>query len=116
MSLTSLPFPNLDLRNTPVSDVAPLAALTGLQNLDLRNTPVSDVAPLAALTVLQVLDLRNTQVSDVAPLAALTGLQHLGLPRAPCPWPRRPDASSSPMALTSVTLSVKPVSAASGEN
>jgi len=38
---------------------------------------VSDVTPLAGLTGLQTLDLRGTQVSDVTPLAGLTGLRIL---------------------------------------
>ncbi len=35
--------------NTPVSDLGPLAGLTGLQSLNLFNTPVRDLGPLAGL-------------------------------------------------------------------
>ena len=69
----------LDLENTQVSDVSPLAVLTGLQTLVLKNTQVSDVTGLAALTGLQTLWLGDTQVSDVSALAALTGLETLSL-------------------------------------
>jgi hypothetical protein len=69
----------LDLCGTEVSDLTPLAGLTGLQTLDLSGTEVSDLTPLAGLTGLQKLDLRHTQVSDLTPLAGLTGLQKLDL-------------------------------------
>ena len=69
----------LYLADTQVSDVAPLAALNMLQSLNLAGTKVSDFAPLAALSMLQSLSLMNTQVSDVAPLAALNMLQSLDL-------------------------------------
>jgi uncharacterized protein YjbI with pentapeptide repeats len=70
---------SLDLTNTQVSDVAPLARLANLHSLYLRNTQVSDVAPLASLANLQRLDLGGTQVSDVAPLARLDNLRKLDL-------------------------------------
>jgi len=70
---------DLDLNNTQVSDIAPLAALTRLNALSLNDTQVSDIAPLAALTRLTMLSLNNTQVSDIAPLAALTRLTGLWL-------------------------------------
>ena len=40
-----------------MTDVGPLAALTGLQSLNLMDTQVRDVGPLAALTGLKSLDL-----------------------------------------------------------
>ncbi len=70
---------SLDLYDTQVSDLAPLAGLTALQILDLSSTQVSDLAPLAGLTTLQFLGLINTQVSYLAPLAGLTTLQRLDL-------------------------------------
>lgn len=69
----------LDLSNTQVSDIAPLATLTQLTRLLLDNTQVSDIASLATLTQLTALSLGNTQVSDIAPLAALTRLTVLSL-------------------------------------
>ncbi|MFA5894031.1 MAG: leucine-rich repeat domain-containing protein [Candidatus Margulisiibacteriota bacterium] len=70
---------NLVLDNTQVRDLWPLSGLTGLQKLYLNNTQVSDLRPLAGLTGLQVLDLSNLQVSDLRPLAGLTGMQYLYL-------------------------------------
>ena len=51
------------------------AKKASLTTLDLRNTQVADVTPLAALTSLTTLDLWNTQVADVTPLAAITSLR-----------------------------------------
>ncbi|MBR28969.1 MAG: hypothetical protein CML46_18830 [Rhodobacteraceae bacterium] len=70
----------LDLGINPqVADIAPLAGCTGLQSLDLGHTQVADIAPLAGCTGLQSLNLDSTQVADIAPLAGCTGLQSLGL-------------------------------------
>jgi hypothetical protein len=69
----------LDLYGTGVSDLTPLAGLTGLHTLHLSRTDVSDLAPLAALTGLQSLYLYGTGVSDLTPLAGLTGLHTLHL-------------------------------------
>ena len=69
----------LYLQQTQVSDLKPLAGLTGLQQLYLNQTQVSDLKPLAGLTGLRELSLNQTQVSDLKPLAGLTGLQWLSL-------------------------------------
>ncbi|MDH3671763.1 MAG: TIR domain-containing protein, partial [Gammaproteobacteria bacterium] len=73
----------LDLSSTDVSGLAPVSKLTGLQTLVLSNTPVSDLAPVSKLTGLQTLNLGRTQVSDLAPLAKLTRLQTLVLTSTP---------------------------------
>ena len=52
-----------------------LIEITSLTTLNLWNTQVADVTPLAALTSLTTLNLSNTQVADVTPLAALTSLR-----------------------------------------
>ncbi|MEM7270715.1 MAG: leucine-rich repeat domain-containing protein, partial [Pseudomonadota bacterium] len=69
----------LDLSNTQVADIAPLAGLSALQELYLNRTQVADIAPLAGLSALQELDLTSTQVADIAPLAGLSALQTLRL-------------------------------------
>ena len=74
---------SLDLDNTQVSDVSPLAACTALERLYLNNTPVSDLSPLAACTALKSLYLVNTPVSDVSPLAACKSLEWLDLDKTP---------------------------------
>jgi hypothetical protein len=69
----------LDLSNTKVSDLSPLAGLTKLSTLNLSNTQVSDLSPLAGLTELAEIGLSGTQVSDLSPLAGLTTLSTLYL-------------------------------------
>ena len=69
----------LDLDNTAVSDLSPLASLSQLRRLDLDSTAVSDLSPLASLSRLRWLDLDNTAVSDLSPLASLSQLQRLYL-------------------------------------
>jgi len=70
---------SVELYNTPVNDVSPLAELNNLRVLSLHGYQVSDVSPLAKLTKLEELDLDYTQVSDVSPLAKLTKLKSLHL-------------------------------------
>ena len=69
----------MNLWNTEVTDLTPLAGLTALQKLHLAYTEVTDLTPLAGLTALQTLYLQNTKVTDLAPLAGLTALQELHL-------------------------------------
>ncbi|MDD2868159.1 leucine-rich repeat domain-containing protein [Neomegalonema sp.] len=69
----------LNLASTEVRDLTPLAGLTELRTLDLSYTPISDLTPLAGLTKLQKLYLSSTSVGDLTPLAGLIGLQELGL-------------------------------------
>ena len=68
---------SLFLAQTQVSNLEPLAQLTGLESLNLSQTQVSNLEPLAQLTALLVLDLSQTQVSDLEPLVQLTALQFL---------------------------------------
>ena len=70
---------SLDLAETRISDLRPLASLAALKRLDLRGTQVSDLEPLANLKRLEWLDLWRTQVSDLRPLASLTALKRLDL-------------------------------------
>jgi len=69
----------LTLNNTQVSDLSPLAEVKYLKILTLNNTQVSDLSPLAEVKNLEWLNLRNTQVSDLSPLAELKNLEELDL-------------------------------------
>ena len=51
--------------------------LVNLKGLDLANSQVADVSPLASLTSLARLFLLNNQIADVPPLASLTKLEWL---------------------------------------
>ncbi len=73
----------LKLGNTPVTDLSPLAGLTGLWWLDLSGTPVTDLSPLSGLTGLWRLELNDTPVTDLSPLFGLTGLTYLQLQGTP---------------------------------
>lgn len=55
----------------PVTDITPLAALTGLSELWLGHTRVTDLAPLAGLTRLHDLVVEDGPLADLAPLAGL---------------------------------------------
>ena len=77
--LAKIHIRSLNLANTRIADLAPIARFTMLQSLDLCGAPVSDLAPLTNLTALESLDLGGTQVSDLAPLANLTELESLDL-------------------------------------
>jgi hypothetical protein len=70
---------SLDLDNTRIHDLTPLAGLAGLQGLSLNQTAVQDLTPLAGLAGLQWLSLDQTAVQDLTPLAGLAGLRELFL-------------------------------------
>jgi Leucine-rich repeat (LRR) protein len=67
------------IKNTQVSDLAPLVGMTGLETLTLDYTRVSDLVPLSGMTRLRTLSLDYTRVSDLAPLSGLTQLVTLSL-------------------------------------
>ena len=69
----------LDLSQSSLSDVAPLAALKNLTKLILRSNNISDVAPLANLTNLTELWLGGNNISDMSPLGNLKSLTNLSL-------------------------------------
>jgi Leucine-rich repeat (LRR) protein len=62
-----------------VSDLTPLRTLTGLTTLNVAAAPVHDLASLAGLTNLECLMLENTRVADLTPLAGLAKLRTLSL-------------------------------------
>jgi Leucine-rich repeat (LRR) protein len=79
VNLTELDLTNLDLGETAVTDLSPLAGLTHLTELRLYKPGVGDLSPLAGLTNLTNLDLGETAVTDLGPLAGLTNLTNLDL-------------------------------------
>ena len=70
----------LDLSETGISDLSPLANSTDLQSLDLAEARISDLSPIKNLTKLHSLNLAGVPVSDISPLANLSALQSLSLP------------------------------------
>ena len=57
---------------TLVSDLSPLAGLTGLRFLCVEGTQVQDLTSLVGLRELKWVNLSGTQVSDLTPLAGLS--------------------------------------------
>ena len=59
-------------KGNQVSDLSPIAGLTGLRTLFLHHNPISDISPLRGLKNLDHLVLNNTLVSDLSPVRSLT--------------------------------------------
>lgn len=70
----------LKLSNTRVTDVSPLSNLNELVLLKIDGTRVSDISSLARLRNLKILNLRDSQVVDVSPLKNLKALEILVMP------------------------------------
>lgn len=58
----------LDIQDSRVSDLTPIANLIKLEVLDIQSTPVSNLTPLTNLLNLQKISLVSTNVSDVSPI------------------------------------------------
>ena len=69
----------LDLAGTRITDLAPLAALDGIEKLDLSRAPPESLASLPALPDLRELDLSGSQVRDLSPLVRQPALESLDL-------------------------------------
>ena len=69
----------LDLGDSEISDVSPLAGLRNLTELDLAFNEISDISPLAGLKNLTYLYLNGNGRSDISPLAGLKNLTYLYL-------------------------------------
>lgn len=72
-------MPGLNLVQTEVRDLRPLATLTHLTNLTIVGNPLQDITPLSQLTKLKFLVLGFNQIKEVSPLAQLTNLTYLVL-------------------------------------
>ena len=66
-------------KGNQVSDLSPIAGLTGLRLLFLHNNPISDISLLKGLKNLDYLVLNGTLVSDLSPVRSLTNLTQLVL-------------------------------------
>lgn len=70
----------LDLSWADVTDISPLAKLTGLRSLNLlNNLDLTDIKPLERLSKLETLNLSGTSVRSVKPLSKLAKLRSLVL-------------------------------------
>lgn len=69
----------LDLRNTQITDLSPIAGLNGITMLELGNTQITDFSPLSGLQALRHLYLENTAFSDLHMLPRAAKFQQLDL-------------------------------------
>ena len=69
----------LDLSESEIAELKPLAGLTGLVFLNLSGNWISDLTPLAAMTGLVDLRLNGNQISDLKPLSGMTEMKLLQL-------------------------------------
>lgn len=80
-NLTPLASPTaltaLNVSGTQITNITPLANLTALTSLDCWGTGIADLTPVAKLTALTSLDVGMTQITDLTPLAMLTALTSL---------------------------------------
>lgn len=60
--------------NYRITDITPLARLTGLQTLWLSDNLIADITPLANLWALTRVELASNTITDLAPLVANPGL------------------------------------------
>ncbi len=72
----------LNLYETPVSDIGPLAGMP-LEALDLRRTKVTDISPLRSLGNLRELKFWQNSIKDFSPLSSLQQLEFLDLTETP---------------------------------
>lgn len=77
--LAGLPLERLNVSDSPLSDLSPLAEFESLYHLEASNTGVTDIGPLQALGNLATLRLNGNSISDVEPLSDLGRLTSLGL-------------------------------------
>ena len=69
----------LDIYQTALSDLSPVASLTGLTVLRLQNNKITNLSPIASLTRLTELNLRGNQITELGPLINLINLRELYL-------------------------------------
>ncbi|WP_456387198.1 leucine-rich repeat domain-containing protein [Profundibacter sp.] len=64
----------LDLSETQITDLAPIASMRGVTELYLKNTPISDLTPIADMADITFLAIYNTQITDLTPLKKLKNI------------------------------------------
>lgn len=72
-------FPNLSelLINEPIKDILPIKCFSKLYNLELENTQVSDLSPLANMEINICRLFENNKIEDYSPIYEIKGLEHL---------------------------------------
>ncbi len=73
----ALDLEELDLSYRQITDIRPLAYLTGLKRLNLGGNPIEDLSPLTMLTDLQSLDISGCRLPSIEGVQFLFGLIEL---------------------------------------
>lgn len=76
--LKNLPYIfDLNLAGSAITDIAPLEKITELRKLDISNTAVSSLLPIAQLKYIGELNFNKTKIRDIEPLKNLKSLRKL---------------------------------------
>ena len=67
----------LYINGSVITDISPLANMTGLQYLTLDSSSISNISPLSSLSQLVSLSVERNQITNISPLAGLTSLTTL---------------------------------------
>ncbi|MEA4921025.1 MAG: protein kinase [Clostridiaceae bacterium] len=70
-----------------ISDISPLAELSGLEIVDVKNNPISDISPLSGLKFLKRVCVFDTRVTDLSQLALCPMLSELDAGKLPIESP-----------------------------
>ena len=76
-SVAELKLQFLEISETAIVDLSPLATMKGLKVLRFTGTKISDLSPLAGLESLEEIDALDSKVADLSPLSALPALREL---------------------------------------
>jgi hypothetical protein len=69
----------IQISNTPISDIGPLSFLPSLKRINIPNNPVFDISSLSRMETLEELNIENTSVDDLEPLSGLKNLKLLNI-------------------------------------
>lgn len=76
-ALEQMNLSTVGLYANAITDISPLARVSGLKFLYLYNNNIADISPLAGQTELVSLSLQYNQIRDISPLAGMSKLEEL---------------------------------------
>lgn len=74
---------NLSIYGNEITDLSPLADLTGLLAIFAHGNPITSLEPVAGLTALRFIEVTDNDISDLSPLTGLSDLVRVGAARLP---------------------------------
>jgi hypothetical protein len=83
--ISKFKLPNLNLSGLKFLETLPpqVAELHWLTQIDITNTLIRDISPIASLLQLQVISAKNSKIQDLNPLKALAELKYISIDRTP---------------------------------